>query len=408
MPDKKDLRFAGLAALSALGAGAALYTFKSLDEIESVPTVDAFEEYPSGGGEWPRVSIIVPARNEERNLPRLLPTLLRQHYPDYEVVVVDDQSEDATPRILGKWAQRHTLLKVVRGSDLPREEGWLGKPHAMHQGAQAATGEWLLFTDADTTHRPLALPSAMAYALAHGVDAFSILPATELGTAIERVVMPVAYEGINLLYPAGRVNDPDSKIAIANGQFILVKREVYDAVGGAARVKDKIAEDLEFAKAVKGDGFRLRIADGRHLMSVRMYTSFAEIWEGWSKNTVLSFRENPAQGLLSVMALFVSLVLPLILLRWGRDTWREAGRSGDLGDRVAAGWLAALGMGAVGVPLAYRRRVDILLGLPPGWTLTQPLGTLIFALIMLNSVIRLALGRGVTWKGRTYAHRQEK
>src|SRR5262249_15254556 len=158
-------------------------------------------------------------------------------------------------------------------------------------------------------------------------------------------------------------------IAIANGQFILVKREVYDAVGGAARVKDKIAEDLEFAKAVKSDGFRLRLADGRHLMSVRMYTSFAEIWEGWSKNTVLSFRENPAQGLLSVMALFSSLVLPLLLFRWGRNVWREAARSGNLGDRVAAGWLVALGAWAVGIPLVYRRKVDMLLGLSPGWTL---------------------------------------
>jgi chlorobactene glucosyltransferase len=398
----------GLAALTAAGIDGALYTFRALDQIEIVPSVDALLEEPTGGGEWPRVSIIVPARNEERNLPRLLPTLLRQHYPDYEVIVVDDQSEDASPRILNDWARRDTRLKVVHGKDLPRDQGWLGKPHAMHQGAERATGEWLLFTDADTTHTVLALSSAMAYALAHEVDAFSILPATELGTAIERIVMPVAFEGINLLYPANKVNDPNSKIAIANGQFILIKRDVYDAVGGTARVKDKIAEDLEFAKAIKSDGFRLRMADGRHLMSVRMYTNFQEIWEGWSKNTVLSFRENPAQGLLSVAALFSSLVLPLLLFRWARDTWRDADHTADLSDRVAASWIMGIGAWSAGVPLVYRRRVDMMLGLPPGWTLTQPLGTLIFALIMLNSVIRLALGRGVTWKGRTYAHRQER
>src|SRR5262249_6638179 len=153
------------------------------------------------------------------------------------VIVVDDQSEDTTPRILAEWAERDPRLHVVRGEALPRDEGWLAKPQALAQGAPPATGEWRLFTDPATTHRPPALSSAMAYALSHHLDAFSLLPATELGTPIERVVMPVAYEGISLLYPARKVNDPNSKIAIANGQFILIQRHVYDAVGGAARVK---------------------------------------------------------------------------------------------------------------------------------------------------------------------------
>src|SRR5207248_6770346 len=137
-----------------------------------------------------------------------------------------------------------------------------------------------------TRHSPFALSSTVAYAMSHEIDLLTILPFAELGTPGERLVMPIAFMGIGLLHPVSRVNDPGSKVAIANGQYILVRREVYDAVGGAGRVKDKIAEDLEFAKAVKSDGYRLRVADGRPLLRVRMYTNFGELWEGWGKNVV--------------------------------------------------------------------------------------------------------------------------
>src|SRR5437868_1893437 len=131
---KPGWRYLGLAGLTATAVGGALYSFKALAEVEKVPLVDGLGWGAPGGGEWPFVSIIVPARNEARNLPRLLPGLLGQRYPNYEVIVVDDQSEDATPAILAVWEKREPRLKVVRGGELPRGEGWMGKPHAMHQG----------------------------------------------------------------------------------------------------------------------------------------------------------------------------------------------------------------------------------------------------------------------------------
>ena len=166
----------------------------------------------------------------------------------------------------------------------------------MYQGAKVARGEWLLFTDADTVHSELSVSSSMAYALRRRVDLLSIGPYPELVTPAERLLMPVAFMGVSTFFPAVKVNDPNSKVAIANGQYIFIRREVYDAVGGIERVKDKIAEDLEFGKIVKSAGYRLYIADGRHLMTVRMYTNLRELWEGWGKNTVLSFRENPIVG----------------------------------------------------------------------------------------------------------------
>lgn len=401
------LRIAGLGALTAFALGITAAGMRGVDSVASVPDVDGLKETAPGGGEWPFVSIIVPARNEERNLPILLPTLLDQHYPNYEVIVVDDQSDDATPRILQAWAERDSRLRVVRGEDLPRDQGWLGKPHAMHQGAEQAKGDWLLFTDADTRHEPLALSSCMANAMSHSVDLFSILPCQELVTPSERLIMPVSFQGIFFLYPIARVNDPASDIAIANGQYLLIRRSVYDAVGGAERVKGQIVEDLEFAKAVKRDGFRLYMADGRHLVSVRMYTGLSEIWEGWGKNTIIALRDNPGLVPLSVFGLFAGLGLPILLLRWAGQALNKL-RVGRPGDRLAASTILALVTVDLAAYVAARRRVDRVFGLPFGWSLTQPVGGAVFALLMLNSIFRLATGRGVVWKGRTYHDGQGK
>lgn len=149
----------GIGALTFASVGMGFTTWRALQYPGKIPLVDATMVEPPGGGKWPFVSVIVPARNEERNLPRLLPSILSQCYPNYEVIVVDDQSQDASPAILAEWARKESRLKVVRGKQLPRDDGWMGKPHAMHQGVQQARGEWLMFTDADTVHDPLSISS---------------------------------------------------------------------------------------------------------------------------------------------------------------------------------------------------------------------------------------------------------
>jgi chlorobactene glucosyltransferase len=396
------VKFLGLSALTAGTAWGTSIVVQALRMPDIVPPVNALESPPPAGADWPFVSIIVPARNEERNLPRLLPTLLAQRYPHFEVVVVDDQSTDATPSILSEWAERDPRLRVVHGKPLPQDAGWKGKPHAMHQGVQVAHGDLFLFIDADTRHSPLSLSSSISYALTHDIDLLTIAPHFEMVSAAEKLIMPVAYEGISILYSPANVNDPDSPIAIANGQFILIKRSVYETSGGIERVKDCIAEDLEFGKVIKRDGYRLCLADGRHLMSVRMYTSFVEVWEGWGKNVVLSFRGNPLQGLLTVLGTFNISMAPPVIARWAWLAWRTAGKSGKRTDQLWALWISLLAVWNIAMPLAFRARIDRMLGLSPMWTLTQPIGGALLGLIMLSSIYRLLTGKGVTWKGRVY------
>ncbi len=347
---------------------------------------------PPGLDAWPFVSIIVPCRNEERNLPTLLPSLLGQSYPAdrYEVIVVDDQSTDRTPAILAEFAA-DPQLRVVAGQPLPA--GWKGKPWAMHQGAAVARGEWLLFTDADTMHEPVALASAIYDAVERGADLFTFAPCMVLASPGERLIMPVVVLGISTFYHPVFVNDPRNPTAIANGQYILVRRAVYDAVGGIDTVRDAIGEDLEFGKLIKRSGYRLWLTNGQDLMRVRMYQNLGEVWEGWRKNVLLSMRKQPVMGVMQLGSLVIGGILPFALFaRYLLAALRRGAAGPDL----------ALSGIQVAALIAMKRRVDQLLELPVGWAVTFPVGIFLFTLILLDSLRRLISGEGVTWKGRAY------
>ena len=242
----------------------------------------------------PTVSIIVPARNEEDNITRCITSLLEQDYSQFEVVAVDDGSTDGTGRLLDELAHTHpqgNRLWVLRLRDeLPT--GWAGKPHALHMGIQEAQGEWLLFTDADTWHAPNALRSVVTQAVQEGMDLFTVGTQQELPTFWERVLMPMAYLGISMQYPPRLVNDPKSKVAVANGQYLLIRKSVYDITGGYARpdLRGTLLDDRDLAHVIKSNGFRLHFVDGQDLIHVHMYRGLRDTWRGWRKNAYLGSR----------------------------------------------------------------------------------------------------------------------
>jgi len=338
----------------------------------------------------PFVSIIVPARNEARSIERCVRSLLAQTAPHVEVIVVDDRSEDETPQILARLAAEDARLRVVSGKPLPG--GWVGKPWALDQGVAIARGSWLLFTDADSAHAPHSVTSAVAFARAQYADALSISTYQELGSPAERALLP-SILGLVLLAcgTLGAINDP-AKIdnALANGQYLLVERRAYDALGGHAALHDKIAEDLEFARRVKADGrFRLVLAGGESLATVRMYTSLREIWDGFTKNVY--FGANGELEKLAGGIALLSLVswLPPLLFAQGlarKRPWQALEAALATATTIAA---ASNALRLV--------RLDARLG----WF--QPLGTAVLAGITIRSTARILSGRGVEWRGRTYA-----
>jgi chlorobactene glucosyltransferase len=305
------------------------------------------------------------------------------------VIVVDDRSTDATSRILEHIANEDRRLRIVRGTELP--DGWVGKPWALVQGAEVARGRWLLFTDADSTHVSTGAASALRFARDAKVDALSIATHQELGSFWERAILPSVLGMILFAAgPLGDINDPDKpEKALANGQYIMVSREAYVMLGGHAALLSEVVEDVEFAKRLKADGrYRMILAGGDRIASVRMYRSLAEIWAGFTKNVFLGAKGDMRAISLGVVFSSMISVLPPALAITALFRRRYELALEALATSIAIVATASWGMGRA----AFPRRLALL----------QPLGTAIFAAIALNSSFHVLSGRGVEWSGRRY------
>ncbi len=344
----------------------------------------------------PLISICVPARNEENNIRRCAEAALAQDYPNIEVIVLDDRSTDATSEILRQLAAQNDMLKIVSGSDLP--EGWAGKPHALFQASAAAYGEWLCFVDADTFLKPEAISSVYAKAIETKADLFTTMNQQILGSFWEKVVMPLVMTALSVGFSPRKVNDPKTRDAIANGQFIFIKRSVYDAIGGHESVKDQIVEDKAISEQVKWNGYHLVVADGMQVLSTRMYTSLATMWEGWTKNIYLGLRDHPAMLLLGAFGATLALIAALFLPIWPvlGGLWLFNG-GGLLAVAVIIQSLIVWG-----VLIYLRVRVANKMNISAWYALTTPLGAGVFAAMMLTSAWKVLSGQGVTWRGRKY------
>lgn len=345
----------------------------------------------------PLISICIPARNEEQNIRVCVESALMQDYPNFEVIVLDDRSTDATPRILAELATLDSRLHPISGSDLP--SGWVGKPHALHQASTSARGEWLCFVDADTFLSPQALSSCYVKAMEVQADLFTTLHRQIMGSFWEKAVMPIVVTALSVGFNPRKVNDPTYKDAIASGQFILIRREVYEKIGGHASVRDQIVEDQALAERVKWSGDRLALADGTALISTRMYTSLSSMWEGWTKNMYLGLRGQPVLMWLGVIGASLALMAALLL-----PIWLGLG----LLWMINGGGLIALivlteALTLWGAILIARGWAASQMGISPLYSLSTPLGAGIFAAMMIASAWLTLSGKGVSWRGRHYA-----
>ena len=344
--------------------------------------------------EPPRVTAIIPAKDEEEIIADCLATVQAQRYPDLEILVVDDRSDDRTPEIVEALAQHDPRVRLISIEDLP--PGWTGKTHALHVAASQATGSWYWFVDADTRHEPDSLSIVMEYARSHDAALASLLPEMRCETFWESVAQPLL--GIVLMqsYPLFWANDPKRKIAFANGQYILIRKDAYDAVGGHETVRDKFVEDIHLARAVKRAGFSSRTAIAFGIGSTRMYTSLGRFVRGWSRILYDALDRNPFKLLLQGLdPLFFSqtahlaLVASLVMLALGRP-------SGPF-----AFWL--LGLSILHHLLAYSvlRRLYVLSVPRTRHVAWYPLAGLVLDVILYRA-IQMCFSGKVTWRGTAY------
>ena len=358
----------------------------------------------------PLVSVIIPARNEAHNIAGCLRSVLASEYPALEVIVVDDHSTDGTGAIARTIAaediarrrvpgetrasrQPAARVRVIPAPDLA--PGWFGKQWACHAGAQVATGSLLCFTDADTAHGPELIPRSVNAVLERRADLFTVAGRQEMLSFWEKVVQPTVFAMLLARYGGleamSRSTNPHDKIA--NGQFIIVRREPYERIGGHAAVRGHVAEDLRLAQVFTEQGLAAHMVLAREHLSTRMYSSLAEIRRGWGKNLYAGGRDTLPLGpitrrllpfifpLPALVPLVPTVVLVLALL-------------GVLG--TGALWFGAI---AGAVNLLFWCGLYAFSGLSPLWGLSHPLASVMLSVICTEAAWK---GSSVEWKGRRY------
>ncbi len=326
-----------------------------------------------------QISVIVPARNEEANIADCLRSLVSQADVSSEIIVVDDHSSDRTRAIAEGFP-----VRLIEAGPLPA--GWSGKCNACWTGAKAAKGKWLLFTDADTRHTSSSIASGLREAEEHGVAMLSYSPKQEVHSFAERALMPVIFAELAVSFRPKEVSNPNSPAAAANGQYLLVRRDAYEAVGGHASVAKAILEDVELARRVKGSGYRLqfRMSD---VVSTRMYRSFGQMWEGWTKNLALLFPNT--RGLALRRSVEFGLIAASVVALGNAALIEHDPQRVVLNGVITFGLLFFFFQRMRRAHFDWLSNLLAIFGLP------------LFAVLLVRSYSSHQRG-SVTWKGRTY------
>ena len=379
---------AALASLGAIAQHEALATYEGLPAL-----------LPATPARRPPVSIIIPARDEATNLAVLLPTIDGLTHQPRELIVVDDDSRDETAAVAIAAGAR------VVSTGGPPPPDWIGKSWACHLGAESATGEWLLFLDADTRLAPSTLDAAVATALEHGFDALSVLADQQCTGFWQKLLLPFAYAGYFAGVDRKQINQRPEH-ALVNGQFVLVKREAYEAIGGHQAVAQSIVEDVALGVALLRAGLRVGLCRSGGLVQVRMYGTAAELFRGFEKNSFSFVRLQPRRGLrIAASTAFAagaagSAAISLLaqIKAWAEPRQRRGGTT-QMGNSLIG---AIPGLVAISLAMTAQARWSGAFGVSRAYGLLQPLAGAAFLLIALRSAAGSVGNRGVNWKGRMY------
>jgi chlorobactene glucosyltransferase len=347
---------------------------------------------PQAPARWlspPLVSALVPARDEERNIARCLRSLLAQDYPRMEILVLDDQSSDGTAAIVEEMAREDGRLVLLHGQPLAAD--WHGKAYACYQLARVASGEWLLFTDADTEHAPSAVSASVAMAQQTSADLLSLFPEFVAGGWWERLMLPVIPFALLAGLPLSLMRGARwPRAAVALGPFMLFSRRGYWRCGGHAAVRTNIVDDMGLAHQIRKTGGRLVMADGSGLVRVRMYRGLRDLWQGVSKSVFAALHYSWATLALAFAGVGAAFVGPFVFL--GVGLWRSETSRAWVGlpfVQIVLIWAAAL---------AVARR----LRMSQGMAFLRPLTMAVTMIIAVHSSWCARLGLGTVWKGRSY------
>lgn len=353
-----------------------------LNNLKLLKSIKAGERKFTGS---PLVSVLVPARNEGGNIEKCILSLLEQDYPNYEVIILDDNSEDDTLIKLEKIKEEYPNIEIFSNDVLL--DGWTGKNFSCHTLSRYAKGEWLLFTDADTVHSSDSITSSIGAIIAERAELLSIMPELVMKSLSEKLFMPLAHFALLSFLPLGLMNTiKDPRAVIAMGPFMLINAKFYRKIGGHEKIKDKIVDDLRLAQEVKRNGGKVVFMDGQDIVTVRFYNNLKDLWNGFSKNSFGAFDNSPLILLIFLSLIFVIYLLPFFLFL-----------SGIL--KFQFYLLPSLQVFLITLHryiLSVRFRINLLL------IFLHPAALIFGFLIALNSMQLTILNKAMVWKERIY------
>jgi chlorobactene glucosyltransferase len=337
----------------------------------------------------PLVSILIPARNEEKNIERCLKSILKQDYRNTEIIVLNDNSTDRTGEIVKKLAEKDSRIRLVSGKPLP--QGWLGKNFACFQLSRYAKGDYLIFTDADTYHFNSSVKSSLACLIENKIDAACPFPRQIMVSLSERMAIPFINFAILLFMPLALIKKSKNPLFCTGvGQYFIFKREAYFGMGGHAAVKGKILEDVHISKKTKEAGFKYMIFDGSTTLTCRMYKNFHEVWKGYSRFMFSAFDYNFISMAIVLTLVTIFLFMPFLFLPLGIFIYNWSSS------------IMVLIILQVSIISTIRLCISLRFKENPLNLLLHPLSMIFIVLVSMNSFIQSKLGSGISWKGRTY------
>jgi len=372
-----DIRF----ALLIMGFFVWIYrALRALRAVRRAPTIRPANQRPEG-----KVSVIIPARNEENNIAACVDGLLNQTHGDLEIIVANDGSADQTESILKSYGDRIRFFTVP-----PTPKGWTGKNFAIHTAIRHASGDWFLFTDADTRHAPESVASSFSYAQANDIRFLTLLPQCLTNGFWEHLLQPLAMGYIGLWFPIEKINTAESSVYFANGQYILMDRALYESIGGHEEVKGAFLEDFAMMEIAKTEGCRTECAFGTEVFGTRMYDSFSGIWRGWRRIYLHAFKRNPIDLFGRFLAMLLFSVFPFIAF----FLLLPAALTHPAANMLLLGGLATL----LVLIIATSWKTYTIMKANRRYVLLHPVGGFFLAMILLNACWMAILAKETDWR----------
>jgi cellulose synthase/poly-beta-1,6-N-acetylglucosamine synthase-like glycosyltransferase len=371
--------------------GAWIFLIRSMiTSFRLTPYLDKFEKIKHNN---PKVSIILPARNEEEFLPKCLDSLIDQDYSNYEIIAIDDSSEDLTPKIISKYAKQNS--KIIPVSAKPKPDGWMGKNWACMEGYKKATGELLLFTDADTKHAKNVISLAVSHLLTFNLDALTAMPKMVTIDFWTKITLPMISTFLHTRFSAVRVNDPSKKTGYFFGSFFIIKQKTYEEVGTHESVKQEIIEDGALGKKVKESGYKMKMVRGDHLIEAVWARDKSTLWNGLKRLMIPLYLQSQGIAVGIFFAVLFLLFMPFPILAYSSILAFETISN----SMVFVSSLIASILIYTGAIIEVKKGLHLKLI----HALFCPLGSLVVVLGFLSGLLQAKKDSSISWRGRNYS-----